>query len=75
MTPRLCSKTTDRLMLIGSILKELPLKRALITWDRIEDPEEGTVVVPILDLTFKDEPRRCDHRCVTILLPPPLNAE
>jgi hypothetical protein len=52
MTPRLCSKTTDKLIVVGEILKALPLRKALVTWDRIEDPEEGTVVVPILQLEF-----------------------
>jgi hypothetical protein len=52
MTPRLCSKTTDKLMVVGEILKALPLRKALVTWDRIEDPEEGTVIVPVLQLEF-----------------------
>lgn len=48
--PRLCSKTTDKLMLVLDYLKTKKFKKALLTWDRIEDPDEGTVVVPILDL-------------------------
>ncbi len=54
MTPRICSKTTDKLLLVTDLLKTLPLKKALITWDRIEDPQEGTVVVPILELEFRE---------------------
>lgn len=57
MSARCASKTTDKLVAVCDLLRDLHdrrMKHALITWDRIEDPIEGTVVVPILDLEFFD---------------------
>lgn len=50
MQSRCASKTTDKLALVLDFLSKQKFKYALLTWDRIEDPQEGTVVVPILEL-------------------------
>ncbi len=48
--PRVCSKTTDKLMLVIELLKGTEFKKCLVTWDRIDDPEEGAIVVPIITI-------------------------
>lgn len=56
MTARLASKTADKLQSVLEFLRTPRIKKALLTWDRIEDPQEGTVIVPILDVEFFDDP-------------------
>ncbi len=53
MQTRTSSKVTDRLMLVLEYLKTQKFKRAVVTWDRIDDPEAketGVIVVPILEI-------------------------
>lgn len=50
MKSRCASKTTDKLALVVELLTRMKFKKALVTWDRIEDPEEGTVIVPIISV-------------------------
>ncbi len=54
-SPRCASKTTDKLVAVLDFLAKSEFKSALLTWDRIEDPEEGTVIVPILDIKREEE--------------------
>lgn len=47
---RLSSKTSDKLQLILDFLEKAKIKKFLLTWDRHEDPHEGLVLLPILEV-------------------------
>lgn len=57
--PRLCSKSLDKLILLTRIAEKFVEARGhehfkriaiTLTWDRVPDPKEGSVLLPVIEL-------------------------